>query len=347
MSALTPASEVILRHHQEFASRHVLFAGDLQDSLPLQFNVANILVHTTQYHHWQHLSASLHEQCHFSLTANPLPLTKCDTLIYYWPKCKQEAKFQLMNLFSLLPLGCDLFIVGANRAGIRSAKEMVANVATLHKIDSARRCGLYHGHLEKQSDFHLDDWWQYYQTGSLNIATLPGVFSRDDLDTGSHLLLSSLEGCQAKTLLDVGCGAGVLAAALGKISPKTQLTLCDVSAAALASSQATLHNNALEGKVIASNIYSNITDCYDLIIANPPFHEGLQTSLTVAETLIREAISHLHINGELRLVANAFLPYPHLLDEVFGYHQVIAQTGRFKVYSAKRTHSVKGVKRRG
>ena len=30
MSALTPASEVILRHSEEFEGRRVLFAGDLQ-----------------------------------------------------------------------------------------------------------------------------------------------------------------------------------------------------------------------------------------------------------------------------------------------------------------------------
>ena len=34
MSAFTPASEVILRHSDEFTTRHVLFAGDLQDDLP-------------------------------------------------------------------------------------------------------------------------------------------------------------------------------------------------------------------------------------------------------------------------------------------------------------------------
>lgn len=40
MSALTPASEVILRHSDEFIARHVLFAGDLQDALPAQFDAA-------------------------------------------------------------------------------------------------------------------------------------------------------------------------------------------------------------------------------------------------------------------------------------------------------------------
>jgi len=59
MSALTPASEVILRHSDEFTGRRVLFAGDLQDDLPAIFvdecEAEEVRVHTNQYHHWQGL----------------------------------------------------------------------------------------------------------------------------------------------------------------------------------------------------------------------------------------------------------------------------------------------------
>ncbi|MCX2957988.1 MAG: hypothetical protein N6V49_04080, partial [Serratia symbiotica] len=52
MSALTPASEVMLRHSDEFIKRRVLFAGDLQDTLPALFAATEVRVHTQQYHHW-------------------------------------------------------------------------------------------------------------------------------------------------------------------------------------------------------------------------------------------------------------------------------------------------------
>ncbi len=52
-----------------------------------------------------------------------------------------------------------------------------------------------------------------------------------------------------------------------------------------------------------------------MIISNPPFHDGMQTSLDAAQTLIRGAVRHLNSGGELRIVANAFLPYPKILDE--------------------------------
>lgn len=334
MSTLTPASEVVLRHADSFTTRHILFAGDLQDNLPSQIDAAEVRVHTQMYHHWQLLRTSLQDRCYFSLAPTAEQLAGIDTLIYYWPKSKREAQFHLHSLCALLPVGCDIFIVGENRSGVRSAETLSQSFVTLNKIDSARRCGLYHGELEKQPDFDLASWWHSYQTGSLTISTLPGVFSNDGLDVGSHLLLSSLNPGLTGKVLDMGCGAGVLSAALARMSPKVTLTLTDVHAAALASSKKTLAENNIEGEVITSNVFSDIDGRYDLIISNPPFHEGRQTSLLAAQSLIRGAAKHLHIGGELRLVANAFLPYPQLLDEVFGSHQVVAQTGRFKVYSA-------------
>ncbi|MCL7680214.1 16S rRNA (guanine(1207)-N(2))-methyltransferase RsmC, partial [Klebsiella pneumoniae] len=83
--------------------------------------------------------------------------------IYSWPKNKPEAQFQLMNLLSLLPVGTDVFVVGENRSGVRSAEAMLEAYCTLNKVDSARRCGLYHGRLEKQPEFNADGWWGEYQ----------------------------------------------------------------------------------------------------------------------------------------------------------------------------------------
>lgn len=334
MSALTPASEVMLRHSDEFIERRVLFAGDLQDTLPAQFEAADVRVHTQQYHHWQLLNRAMGDNVQYGLTADAEFVTTCDTLIYYWPKSKQEALFQLCNILALLPVGAEMFVVGENRSGVRSADHLVEDYAKLMKVDSARRCGLYHGRLDVQAKFNLDDWWESYQLHDIEVKTLPGVFSRDGLDVGSSLLLSTLGKLMKGRVLDVGCGAGVLAAVLSRQSPKVKLTLSDVNAAAVGSSRATLAANGIEGEVIVSNVYSDITGRFDMIISNPPFHDGLQTSLTTAETLIRGAVKHLPIGGSLRIVANAFLPYPDILDATFGNHEVLAQNGRFKVYQA-------------
>ncbi|MEO3740541.1 16S rRNA (guanine(1207)-N(2))-methyltransferase RsmC [Kosakonia sp. WA-90] len=332
MSAFTPASEVLLRHSDDFEPSRILFAGDLQDDLPARLDTAESRAWTQQFHQWQTLSQQMGEHARYSLVADSATVGDCDTLVYYWPKNKPEAQFQLMNLLSLLPVGADIFVVGENRSGVRSAEQMLAEYCPLNKVDSARRCGLYHGRLEKTPAFNPDEFWGEYALDNLTIKTLPGVFSRDGLDVGSQLLLSTFTPHTKGKVLDVGCGAGVLAAVLASHSPKVRLTLCDVSAPALEASRATLAANGFEGDVFASNVFSEVTGRFDMIISNPPFHDGLQTSQEAAQTLIRGAVRHLNSGGELRIVANAFLPYPDVLDQTFGFHEVIAQTGRFKVY---------------
>lgn len=47
MSAFTPASEVLLRHSDDFESARVLFAGDLQDDLPARLDTAASRAHIT------------------------------------------------------------------------------------------------------------------------------------------------------------------------------------------------------------------------------------------------------------------------------------------------------------
>ncbi|MBV8871687.1 MAG: 16S rRNA (guanine(1207)-N(2))-methyltransferase RsmC [Metakosakonia sp.] len=341
MSALTPASEVLLRHSDDFEQSRILFAGDLQDDLPARLESVESRAWTQQYHQWQTLSRQMGDKAVFGLTLDKAATGERDTLIYYWPKNKPEAQFQLMNLLSLLPVGTDIFVVGENRSGVRSAEQMLAEFAPLNKVDSARRCGLYHGRLEKQPTFDAQAFWDEYHLDGLSIKTLPGVFSRDGLDVGSQLLLSTLTPHTKGKVLDVGCGAGVLAAVLASHSPKVRLTLCDVSAPAIEASRATLAANGFEGDVFASNVFSEVTGRFDMIISNPPFHDGLQTSLEAAQTLIRGAVRHLNSGGELRIVANAFLPYPAVLDETFGFHEVIAQTGRFKVYRTVMTRQAK------
>ncbi|VTP63589.1 Ribosomal RNA small subunit methyltransferase C [Leclercia adecarboxylata] len=146
----------------------------MQDDLPARFECAASRAHTQQYHHWQVLSRQMGERVRFSLVAEQSDIADCDTLIYYWPKNKPEAQFQLMNLLSLLPVGCDIFVVGENRSGVRSAEQMLADYTTLNKVDSARRCGLYHGRLDKKPTFDAEKYWGEYQLDGLTIKNAAG-----------------------------------------------------------------------------------------------------------------------------------------------------------------------------
>ncbi|GLX64633.1 MULTISPECIES: 16S rRNA (guanine(1207)-N(2))-methyltransferase RsmC [Proteus] len=334
MSSLSPASEVILRHLDHFADRHVLIAGDLQDTFAAQIQAKSVRAYTNQYHQWLPLLKSMGDNVLFGLVADQSFVKYCNTLIYFWPKNKNEATFQLRSLCSNLQVGTEIFIVGENRSGVKSATELMNGIAKLKKIDSARRCSLFFGTQTYQTLFDRNNWWQTYRHDDLTVMALPGVFSQNALDEGSRLLLSTFDDAMVGDLLDMACGCGVLATVLGKKNPMLKLTLCDVNAAAISSSIATLNVNELEGRVIASNVYSAVEETYDWIISNPPFHDGLGTSYEAAEDIIRLAPNYLKRGGKLRIVANSFIPYPDILDHVFGSHEVLASTGKFKVYQA-------------
>ncbi|VFP87958.1 16S rRNA (guanine(1207)-N(2))-methyltransferase RsmC [Candidatus Erwinia haradaeae] len=332
MHTLTRSSIILSRNYNIFTARHVFFAGDLQDSLPGFLKTAQSYAHTQQYHHWQTLKPFFNKRIYYNLITTTEMLKYCDTLVYYWTKNKREANFQLKNILSLLPIGSDIFIVGENRSGVRGAKKMMQNYLNLKKIDSRCRCSLYQGTLQLNPSFNENSFWNQYQIGSIILKSFPGVFGFSGLDAGSQLLISTFKNNMHGKVLDIGCGTGVISAFLLSISPQVDLTLTDIHAAAIASSKATLLANCFPGKVYSSNLYSNVYDRFHMIISNPPFHSGLKTNLDIAYKLIQDAPKFLYRNGELRIVANSFLPYPKILDDTFGNHQIIVNNQSFKVY---------------
>ncbi|VFP80423.1 16S rRNA (guanine(1207)-N(2))-methyltransferase RsmC [Candidatus Erwinia haradaeae] len=334
MSILSSASMMLLRHHNKFTKRRIVFSGNLQDTLSVQLETESSYIHTQQYHQWETLNQILQTKVYFSLLPISSILDNCDTLIYYWPNNKKKAQFQLQNLLSLLRCGSDIFIVGGYSSGIRSAHGMVKNWVNMIKIDSAHRCGLYYGSLARNSYFNPSEFWHEHLVEGITLKSLPGVFGYNGLDNGTELLLSTFREDIEGKILDIGCGTGVISAIIASRSPSADIILTDVNAAALAASKATLLCNNLKGTVLASNVYSKITGCFNMIVANPPFHDGSKVTLDIAQTLIKDAPNFLYKGGELRIVANSFLPYHHMLNKVFGHHKVIIYNKYFKVYSA-------------
>lgn len=71
MSAFTPASEVLLRHSDDFEQSRILFAGDLQDDLPARFECAASRAYTQQFHHWRALSRQMSDNVRFNWSRKP------------------------------------------------------------------------------------------------------------------------------------------------------------------------------------------------------------------------------------------------------------------------------------
>lgn len=70
---------------------------------------------------------------------------------------------------------------------------------------------------------------------------------------------------------------------------------------------------------------------FDLVVTNPPFHQGgIQTS-EIAAHFIRGAAQVLRPRGRFYLVANRFLKYEPVLQACFQQVEEVGSNSRYKV----------------
>lgn len=339
-SPISAVSQMLERNQALFVGKRLLVCGALEDDYPRQLATLtqSLTVFTTDYCYYRSQQAALGEAILFDHQLGGAP--RFDALLLLMPKAKAEAQYLLAMMTPLLEAGADLFLAGENRGGINGADKLLAPYGDKPlKRDSARRCSLYHGELCKPvAPFDLDSWFGRYQCKAgdteLTVLALPGVFSAAELDLGTQMLLATVPAMKG-SLLDFGCGAGVIGSVLAKRNPELKVTMVDINALALESSRRTLALNGLQGEVHASDVYSDITGSFDQIVSNPPFHAGLKTFYAATETFLARAPEFLRPHGSLTIVANAFLRYQPILEAHFKRTEVSNSDAKFKVYLSK------------
>lgn len=161
-----------------------------------------------------------------------------------------------------------------------------------------------------------------------------GVFSGPKLDIGTRYLLGFLRQMKpdARTAIDLGCGSGILAAALAKSRPGLAVLATDQSAAAVASARATAEANDLPVTVVQDvGLSSQPDSCADLIVLNPPFHVGSAVHAGIALSLFEDAARVLKPGGELWTVYNSHLAYRSALTRTVGPTRLVGQNPKFTV----------------
>ncbi|MGL5047392.1 MAG: methyltransferase [Shewanella sp.] len=341
---LTNPSQVIIRNQDSLNQHKVLVLNHEADLLPkaLLDIAASVDALALDYHHYLHLAphANSKLRCYFGHELpqpDPLKPEKYDTVIVYFPKAKPLAPY-LFNLAAshLVPNG-QLLVVGENKGGIKSLVKLLPEYfATGMKLDNARHCLLFGSNLEGNVPaMKLSDWVSQYQLttpqGEISICNLVGVFSEKRLDLGTELLLSHLPTLSGR-VLDFGCGAGVIAAALLKAQPSLSLECVDINAMALASCELTLAANGMTAKVYPSDGLAHTTGKFNGIISNPPFHDGLASTTSIAHNFVTDSAKQLQHNGIWQIVANRHLPYSDIIAAEFGQLKVVADNNKYKLY---------------
>jgi 23S rRNA (guanine1835-N2)-methyltransferase len=170
-----------------------------------------------------------------------------------------------------------------------------------------------------------------------SVASYPGIFSGDHLDIGTRFLLENIPTINTGTILDLGCGSGVLGLKAKRINPDSDIVLCDISYTAIESAKESFKLNDLEATYSATNILEGVEKgSIDLIICNPPFHNGNRVATDVANEMFKQSKKVLKPGGQLILVANKHLGYHKILRTLFHNLNKVAENEKFFIYSVRK-----------
>jgi 16S rRNA (guanine1207-N2)-methyltransferase len=263
-----------------------------------------------------------------------------DLAVIFFPKEKDLAELMFASVSAGLRPEGDILVVGPNRGGIRTAGALMERYfGPVRERRSARHAVLLSGvrTVDPEPYQGMRRFTARVGDAEITAVSLPGVFSHGELDEGTALLLEALGSPQFERALDWGCGSGVVGAALALGCPGGNVDFADSSPQALEATRLTLEANSISGKVMATDVFSGVPGRYDLIVTNPPFHEGLRTTTDVTGRMIQGAGEHLNESGRLVLVSNSFLRYEQALREHFGSVRTLVETTRFRVHDCRRS----------
>ncbi|PRZ06465.1 16S rRNA (guanine1207-N2)-methyltransferase [Isoptericola sp. CG 20/1183] len=168
-----------------------------------------------------------------------------------------------------------------------------------------------------------------------------GAFAGAGLDHGTRFLLTTAgrwpAASRVRDAVDLGSGTGLLAVVLGRRYPDARVVGTDRSAAAVASTRATLAANGVPGTVTRSDVGVDLPDASaDLVLLNPPFHDRAAVSTDAAHRMFATAGRILRPGGELWCVFNTKLRYRGSLARAVGPTDHVAQDPRFTVTRSRK-----------
>lgn len=121
-----------------------------------------------------------------------------------------------------------------------------------------------------------------------------GVFSKDELDHATKLLLEQIDFNEVEgDILDIGCGYGPIGIYAKKVS-KNNVVMLDVNPRSLNLAKENLKLNQVEALVLESDCLDGVLDhTFGIATLNPPIHAGKQ----VIYKMYRQAYDVLAPNG--------------------------------------------------
>ena len=297
---------------------------------------------TNRFDIWQQAKAA-DLDAHFSdFDTSAFKPNSFQRICYRVSKEKPVVHHLINRALGLLATDGELIISGEKNDGLKTYAKKAGNYfgssAHIEKDGNG-----YTAYIKKESDTccePLDD--KSYPELRTNIDidgtalySKPGVFGWDKIDRGSAFLVEQLPAFlkhlpKEASLLDLGCGYGYIAASAREFGFE-RIVATDNNAAALAACQKNFSELNIPGEVIASDAGAEIKERFNIVLCNPPFHQGFATDGRLTDKFLATTKRVLRRSGKALFVVNAFVPLPQKAREIFDSVEIVAENKSFKL----------------
>lgn len=278
-----------------------------------------------------------------------LPAASLEQIVYRVSKEKPVVHHVINQSLRLLQPGAELILSGEKKDGIKTYADKAARLLG-HKSPVQKHGQAYLTRIARQSTDDspqpLDDrdytqMRPIFNLDSRPVISKPGIFGWDKIDAGSDLLMTVAEALlgnhdwRPESVLDLGCGYGYLTLRTAAWHFLKRRCATDNNAAAVDCMRRNAENFSLEVEVSADDAGAGLDDQFDLILCNPPFHQGFAADSDLTRKFLHSAQRLLSKTGTALFVVNQFIGIEKLAEDKFRSVQRLHGNGKFKVLALR------------